>query len=197
MPGFQEIDDQTEKEARAIRARLKDIEREAMKPFVAFDVKMDEPGKAEVTAKRLNDASVSAAQQGDQVKAIAALRVTIEVDDRCWEAYYNLGWHYLSLGKELHQPYMGKITVSDGESYYRTLADRLSFYEAALRYLQEAVRLRPRHAKGWCLLGQTQYYMADYDDARVSLQRAIEIDPTGEGGRMATETLTILQNSLK
>jgi tetratricopeptide (TPR) repeat protein len=52
-------------------------------------------------------------------------------------------------------------------------------------------------AKGWCLLGQTQYYLGDYDEAQASLRKAIDLDPDGEGGKMARESLATLEQTLK
>lgn len=92
---------------------------------------------------------------------------------------------------------MGKVTISDGESFYKSLAARLSFYQAAIKYLNRALGLNPKHAKGWCVLGQTQYYMGEYDQARMSFRQAIDLDPYGEGGRLAKDSLTILDNTVK
>jgi hypothetical protein len=38
---------------------------------------------------------------GNLIVSMAALRVAIEIDNACWKAYYNLGWHYLDLGRKL------------------------------------------------------------------------------------------------
>jgi len=149
------------------------------------------------TVNRLLDASVWASQQGDEVRAVAALRVAVTVDKTCWKAYYNLGWQYMTIGKRLHQPFMGKITVTDGQTYNKSLGERITFYENAVHCLEKALGLNPQHAKGWCVLGQAQYYMGDYDQARATLRKAIDLDPIGEGGRMAKESLEILESSLK
>jgi tetratricopeptide (TPR) repeat protein len=193
---FHKIEDSVEQETKAIRARREEIEREALRSFRCFKIDVEDSTRAKLTAERLVNASVFASQQGNDVSAIAALRVAIEIDDTCWKAYYNLGWHYLSIGKRLHEPYIGKVTTPD-ETFCKSLAARMSFYQAAMKYLNRALVLNPGDAKGWCMLGQTQYYMWDYDQARASLQKAIDLDQYGEGGRMARESLEILENSLK
>lgn len=88
---FQEIEERVEQEAREIRCRRKAIEEEALRTsiFTAFKVEITNVVRAELTAKRLVNASVSASQQSNVIEAIAALRVAIEIDDTCWEAYYN------------------------------------------------------------------------------------------------------------
>jgi tetratricopeptide (TPR) repeat protein len=194
---FQEIEEKVEQEAVEIRGRRKEIEQEALRVFNYFKADVNDTTKAQLTAERLLNASDWASQQGNDIGAIAALRVAIEIDNNSWKAYYNLGWHYLSIGKKLHEPYMGKITISDGESFYKSLSTRVSFYQAATKYLNKALNLNPKGAIVWCVLGQTQYYSYEYDQARVSFQKAIDLDPSGEGGRMATASLTILDNTVK
>jgi tetratricopeptide (TPR) repeat protein len=196
---FQEIENRIEQEAEGIRGRRKDIEQEALRVFNYFKADVNDATRAKLTAERLLNGSVWSSQQSNDVvaiAAIAALRVAIEIDDTCWKAYYNLGWHYLSIGKKLHEPYMGKITISDGESYYKSLATRTSFYQAAIKYLNKALELNPKDAKIWCVLGQTQYYIGNYDQARATLGKAIALDPTGEGGLTAVNALAVLENSL-
>ncbi len=197
MPDLQEIERDVEQEAIEIKGRLKDIEKTALEAFTAFNVQVEPKKKAELTAKRLVNASVSASQMGDNIKAIAALRVAVTVDDNCWEAYYNLGWQYLTLGKKLHDPFMGKVSVMSGDSFNHALTARLEMYERAISYLQRTIQLKPDHSKGWCLLGQTRYYMAQYHEAKDAYEKAIALDPTGEGGRMAAESLRIMNDTTK
>lgn len=180
---WDDFDQQVEREASAIRER---------KQVVSLnDI------QATATVDRLLDASIWASQQGEEVQAVAALRVAVSIDRTYWKAYYNLGWQYLTIGKRLHQPFRGKITVTDGETLERSLANRGAFYENAIQCLEKALGLNAQHAKGWCLLGQAQYYMGDYDQAQVNLRKAIDLDPDGEGGRMAAESLAILEDNLK
>jgi tetratricopeptide (TPR) repeat protein len=149
------------------------------------------------TVERLINASVWAVQQGEEIKAVAALRVAVIIDKRSWQAYYNLAWLYLSIGMRLHQPFMGKISVWEGSSFDKSIAERLSFYENTVKCLEKALDLKPELAKGWCLLGQAKYYMYEYEQARVAFTKAIDIEPSGEGGNMARKSLEIMENSLK
>jgi tetratricopeptide (TPR) repeat protein len=141
--------------------------------------------------------SVQSSQHGNDIAAIAMLRVAIEIDSTYWMSHYNLGWVYLSIGKKLHEPFMGKLTISDHASYSNAITTRMSFYHAALESIDKAIELNPTSAKAWCLLGNTQYYMGDYDQARVSLNKAIELDPAGPNGKLAASSLVTLENSLK
>jgi tetratricopeptide (TPR) repeat protein len=194
---FQEVEEKVEQEAKGIRGRRKEIEQEALRVIDYFSMDLGDATRAKLTAERLINASVWASQQGNDITAIAALRVATELDVSSWKACYNLGWHYLTIGKKLHEPYMGKVTVSDGASLYKSLATRMSFYKAAAAYFEKAIDLNPKGSKIWCALGQTQYYSHEYDLARASLQKAIDLDPDGEGGRMASDSLAILENTSK
>jgi tetratricopeptide (TPR) repeat protein len=189
---FQEMEERIEQEAVGIRKRRKEIEQEALRVFNYFEADVNDTTRAKLTAERLLNASVWSSQQGNYIVAIAALHVAIEIDNACWKAYYNLGWHYLSIGREP----IGKITVPDKESFFESSATQMSFYQAAIKYIYKALDLNPKDAKILCLLGQTQYYMGNYDQARVTLGKAIALDPTGEGGLAAVNALMILENSL-
>lgn len=187
---------QVEQEAKVILEQRKDIEQEALRVFRYFESDVKDTTRAKLTAERLVNASVFASQQGDEVRAVASLRVAIEIDNTYWKAYYNIGWHYLTIGKRLHKPFMGRITIVDGQTYRKSL-ERLTFYRNAIHCLEKALNINPNQAKGWCLLGQAQYYMQDYDKARITLNKAIELDPQGEGGKLAQESLEMLENRLK
>ena len=83
------------------------------------------------------------------------------------------------------------------ESASPALGKSLEFYDNALRSLKRVLQLNIQLAKGWCLLGQTQYYLGKHDEARGSFRKAIELDPTGEGGKTAQESLATLEDVLK
>jgi tetratricopeptide (TPR) repeat protein len=159
-------------------------------------------GPNEAIIDDLLDSAVWASQHGDEARAVAALRVAVAIDPSCWKAYYNLGWQYLTIGIRLHQPYMGKVTLYGSASplatsFDQSLKERTAFYNYALQNLEKVVQIAPSLSKGWFLMGQTLYYMGNYDEARTNLHRAIELDPTGEGGKMAEETLAMLERSLR
>ena len=189
---FQEIEERVEHEAVGIRKRRKEIEQEALGGLASFGADVRDTLRAKLTAERLLNAGVWFSQQGKLIEAMAALHVAIEIDNSCWKAYYNLGWHYLDLGRKL----MGMTTLSDDESFSKSPATQKSFYQAAMKYINKALDLNPKDAKILCLLGQTQYYIGNYDQARATLGKAIALDPTGEGGRAAANALAVLENSL-
>jgi len=176
---WNDFDEQVETEADAVTKRM--------------GIHSVDDDEVPATVDRLLDASVWASQQAQEAKAVAALHVAVALDKACWKAHYNLGWQYLTIGKRLHQPFMGKITVVDGGTFYKSLGERAAFYNNAIACLTKALSLNGQHAKGWCLLGQAQYYMGQYEEARSSLHKAIDLDPSGEGGRMAKESLEILE----
>lgn len=189
---FQEIEERVEQEAIGMRKRRKEIEQEALGILTSFEADISDTMRARLTAERLLNASVWFSQQGNLTEAIAALHVAIEIDNTCWQAYYNLGWHYLDLGRKL----MGMITLSGDESFSKSPATQKSFYQAAMKYTYKALDINPQDAKILCLLGQTQYYIGNYEQARATLGKAIALDPTGEGGRVAANALAVLEKSL-
>jgi tetratricopeptide (TPR) repeat protein len=188
---FQEIEERVEKEAVGIRKRRKDIEQEALGGLASFGADVTDTMRTRLTAERLLNAGVWFLQQGKLIEAMAALHVAIEIDNSCWKAYYNLGWQYLDLGRKI----MGMSTLSE-ESFSKSPTTQMSFYQAAMKYINKAIDHNPKDAKILCLLGQTQYYTGNYDQARATLGKAIALDPTGEGGRAAANALAILENSM-
>jgi len=148
-----------------------------------------------LTVDGLQQASEWAWQQGDDVKAIAALLVAVTIDDNYWQGYYNLGRRYLTIGKRWQQAYVGRVRLTEGQSYIKSLFERVEFYESAVRHLGTALQLNPKNARGWCLLGQVQYYLGDYDQAHESLRKAFRLDPRGESGRIAKGSLEIFESS--
>jgi len=156
----------------------------------------------EATANDLLEAGVWASKEGDEVRAVAAFRVAVTLDPKCWKAFYNLGWQYLQIGNRLPRPFIGKVESAGGDSpplasSSSAPGDKSTFYNNALRSLKRVLRMNIQYAKGWCLLGQTQYYLEKYDEAQASLRKAIDLDPSGEGGKMAAESLAVLEQSLK
>ena len=190
---FQEIEERVENEAVGIRKRRKEIEQEALGGLASFRADVNDTLRAKLTAERLLNAGVWFSQQGKLIEAMAALHVAIEIDNSSWKAYYNLGWHYLDLGRKL----IGMTTVSDNESFSKSPATQKSFYQASMKYINKALDLNPKDAKVLCLLGQIQFYIGNYDQARATLGKAIALDPIGEGGQAAANALVVLENSLK
>jgi tetratricopeptide (TPR) repeat protein len=70
---------------------------------------------------------------------------------------------------------------------------RLENYELAEQELEEAVRLERENARAFLLYGRLLLLQARGSEARAKLERAIELDPLGEVGRMAREQLELLQ----
>jgi len=147
-------------------------------------------------ASMLLKASESAWQGGDEVRAIASLLVAVRMDSSCWQAYSDLGWRYLTIGERWHQAFVGRVRLTDGQSYIKSLFERTAFYENAVRQLGTALRLYPKNARGWYLLGHAQFYLGEYDLAHASLWKAFELDPLGKSGTMAKESLEIFDSSL-
>jgi tetratricopeptide (TPR) repeat protein len=160
----------------------------------------DETHKEAITNDLL-DAGVAASQEGDEVEAVASFRVAVTVDPRCRKAYYNLGWEYLTMGNRLDQSLKRRYTLSASSLVSETPSkapdERLTFYRHALRSLKRVLQLDIQDSRGWCLLGQTQYYLSDLEEAQVSLRKAVELDPDGEGGKVAREALEVVERSLR
>ncbi len=182
--GWDEFDQKVEQEVAEIQKGL-------------GDAMLDE-SRQEATVNDLLDAGIRESQESNELRAAAAFRVAATIDSRCWRAHYNLGWQYLMIGNRLPRPAEDKPAPSGDESPKPeppspAVGERAAFYNHALRSLKRVLQLNIELAKGWCLLGQTQYYLGDYDDSRASLRKAIELDPTGEAGKMAQESLTVVK----
>ncbi len=61
--------------------------------------------------------------------------------------------------------------------------DEQEDYEAALPHLQRAVALVPNNAGYQEWLGDCLYYLGLYEEARVAIDRALELDPDREGAQ--------------
>ncbi|MCE9626725.1 MAG: tetratricopeptide repeat protein [Candidatus Eisenbacteria bacterium] len=62
-----------------------------------------------------------------------------------------------------------------GDIYYRAGQAKPAYYTEAKPYLDKYTALVPTDVKGWSLLGRTQYFLGQKDDAAVSLQKALEM----------------------
>lgn len=67
-------------------------------------------------------------------------------------------------------------------------------FEAAIGHYRQALKLSPCSAYAYALLGESQIFLGEYSAARVSLRRALEIDPKGPYGRLARHLLTFLES---
>jgi len=70
------------------------------------------------------------------------------------------------------------------------ILDEQEDYEAALPHLQRAVALVPNNAGYQEWLGDCLYYMGRYEEARVAIDRALELDPDREGAQRLSGYLT-------
>ena len=64
-------------------------------------------------------------------------------------------------------------------------------FDAAIGHYRQALRLSPCNAYAYALLGESQIFKGEYRAARVSLQRACELDPKGPYGRLAQQLLAL------
>jgi tetratricopeptide (TPR) repeat protein len=62
----------------------------------------------------------------------------------------------------------------------------------AIRHYQRAIEINARSAYAYAHLGEAQLFRNDSANARVSLKRALELDPKGEFGHLARSLLAFL-----
>jgi tetratricopeptide (TPR) repeat protein len=62
----------------------------------------------------------------------------------------------------------------------------------AIRHYQSAIEINARSAYAYAHLGEAQLFRNDAANARLSLQRALELDPKGEFGHLARSLLAFL-----
>jgi Flp pilus assembly protein TadD len=67
------------------------------------------------------------------------------------------------------------------------------FAEACGHYRQ-ALKLDPRSAYAYALLGESQVFLGEYGSARVSLGRAAQMDPRGAYGQLAQNLLRFVES---
>ena len=66
-------------------------------------------------------------------------------------------------------------------------------FEEAIRHYTKAIAINPRSAYAYAHLGEAQLFQKNEEGARVSLQRALELDPTGEFGNLARALFAFLE----
>ena len=66
-------------------------------------------------------------------------------------------------------------------------------FAAAIRHYKRAIGMNPRSAYAYAQLGEAQLFQRDAENARSSLSRALELDPTGEFGNLTRTLLAFLE----
>lgn len=65
-------------------------------------------------------------------------------------------------------------------------------FRAAIRHYTKAIALNPRSAYAYAHLGEALLFRKEEENARISLERALELDPNGEFGNLAGTLLAYL-----
>jgi len=158
--------------------------------------KLDEAEKALRSAIRLDPKSAAAhatlgevlLHRKDLAGAESELNSALELDPHSLAARFNLGtalagerkyaealWQMLQVLKQDPKfvPAMGSVSF---------ILDRLGDNDAALSYLQTAVRLVPQNADLHIFLGSHQFEDTQYAEACASYRKAIQLDPKSGRG---------------
>jgi non-specific serine/threonine protein kinase len=115
--------------------------------------------------------------------AVTAYREAIRQDATELPAHYGLRAAYLSLGlpQEAEEAWTEVIEAHPGfwggyyslGTYYQDAED----YESALKHYRHALELAPENPSLYAYLGTVYYYLGRYEEAAISLQKSIEIQP--------------------
>jgi tetratricopeptide (TPR) repeat protein len=126
--------------------------------------------------------------QQNYSKAIAAFQLSLDKGyrpqfkphEKIADAYV-----YLNNFTQAVEEYKSAINTSDGQDYIDLYVrpvwlyiDKLKMTEEALTIATQAVGRFPRSAMAYNLLGWSQLGLGQYEQAKVSLDKAVELDPT-------------------
>jgi Tfp pilus assembly protein PilF len=158
------------------------------------------PGKAVDEYEK----AMKEAAKGNTAKAVEGLQRAVRMVPEFYEAQQSLGIQYAALQKFQEgeaaltmarnlRPNSGEPLINLGALYYQqgqVQFDAGHFNEAAATFakavdvLTEAVRRVPLSAPAFSNLGAALYKIGEYDRARVSLSRALEIDENEDNARL-------------
>ena len=65
-------------------------------------------------------------------------------------------------------------------------------FRNAIRHYTKAIGINPRSAYAYAHLGEAQLFRKDEENARISLKRALELDPNSQFGNLARTLLAYL-----
>jgi tetratricopeptide (TPR) repeat protein len=65
-------------------------------------------------------------------------------------------------------------------------------FDAAMEHYRTALRLNPRSAYGWAQLAESQIFVNDPKGAAVSARKALQLDPDGPFGNLASALLAYI-----
>jgi tetratricopeptide (TPR) repeat protein len=158
------------------------------------------PGKAvDEYEKAMKDAA-----KGNPEKAVEGLQRAIRIAPDFFEAQQSLGVQYVALQKFQEaeaalttarnlSPNSGAPLINLGALYFQQgqvqsdaghSAEAAAVFAKAVDILNEAVHRSPLSSAAFSNLGAAQYKIGEYDRARVSLSRALEIDDNEDNARL-------------
>jgi Flp pilus assembly protein TadD len=68
-------------------------------------------------------------------------------------------------------------------------------YDLAIAHYRKALAVNPRSAFAYAQLAEAQFFNNDSNEARVSLRKAVELDPSGDFGTLARNLTALLEVS--
>ncbi|MDP2856549.1 MAG: tetratricopeptide repeat protein [Bacillota bacterium] len=181
-------------EPRALLPEQLDADVERVKKEILSAHIPDDSTLRSVYALQLASDSGECWRAGDTAAALGRLSAAVEIDPGCHIAHYEMAWHYVSLGEEMHKPFMGSVVVGMADTYAQALAPRMTYYRRAIENLKKALEIHPGRAAAWCLLGKVEYLTGDVDAARAAFQEAVRLDGSGPDGRLARSNLQLMES---
>jgi tetratricopeptide (TPR) repeat protein len=122
--------------------------------------------------------------QDAQDKAEFALRRAIDIEPTNSEHYLNLGFLYHDLERwlEAENLYQDALKLSPGDpqvlnNFAYLLAEQGKDLERALELSEDAISMEPENPSFLDTKGWIHFHLKDYEQARIFLERASEIDP--------------------
>jgi len=158
------------------------------------------PGKAVDEYEK----AMKEAAKGNPEKAVEGLQRAVRITPDFYEAQQSLGIQYTALQRFQEaeaalirarnlSPNSGAPLINLGVLYFQQgqfqsdaghSAEAAALYAKAVELLNEAVRRSPSSSTAFSNLGAAFYKIGDYESARLSLSRALEIDDNEDSARL-------------
>ena len=105
-------------------------------------------------------------------------------------------YRYSKRFQEAREVFLGVRALRPRNEVPEIALGTVSFEEGdfgnAIRHYTRAIEINPRSAYAYAHLGEAQLFRKDQESARISLNRALELDPNGEFGNLARTLLAYL-----
>jgi superkiller protein 3 len=162
--------------------------------FLPFDTLVLAQSKIDKQAIKYYNEGTNYSEQGKIEDAITAFNKALEIDPNYADAHYNLGktYHYKAALTNDTNPDQMASKGSPKHKYKPKWDKGLVELDLALKEFQELVRLQPKAADAYGMLGLIYHNKGEYDEAIKFSNRAIELDPTGLDGQDSRHDIALI-----